>query len=78
MQDVEVRRDVQRAFNEKLKAKFARTVWSSGCRSWYQNENGTNSTIWPDFTFRYWWSTRQPDPHDFRFKLPEPVAPSLA
>lgn len=68
--DVEVRRKVQREFNAKLKAQLARTVWQSGCRSWYLNENGTNSTIWPGFTFSYWWKTRQPDPHDFAISVP--------
>ena len=57
---VDVKRDVQRRFNEQLQAQMKRTVWQSGCRSWYLNENGTNSTIWPGFTLGYWWKTRQP------------------
>jgi cation diffusion facilitator CzcD-associated flavoprotein CzcO len=69
--EVEVKVDVQRAFNARLKAKLAGTVWQSGCRSWYLNENGTNSTIWPGFTFSYWWKTRNPDPHDFKFRIPK-------
>lgn len=71
--EVEVRHNVQRAFNAKLKDKLAGSVWQSGCRSWYLNENGSNSTIWPGFTMSYWWQTRQPDPHDFRFMVPEPA-----
>lgn len=71
--EVEVRRDVQRAFNAKLKDMLARTVWQSGCRSWYLNENGSNSTIWPGYTFSYRWQTRQPDPHDFLIAVPEPT-----
>lgn len=70
-EEVEVRAAVQRAFNERLKVRLARTVWQSGCRSWYLNENGTNSTIWPGSTLSYWWQTRNPDPHDYVFKLPE-------
>jgi cation diffusion facilitator CzcD-associated flavoprotein CzcO len=76
-QEVEVRRDVQRGFNARLKAKLGGTVWQSGCRSWYLNPNGSNSSIWPDYTFSYWWQTRQPDPHHFTFKLPQAPAPSL-
>ena len=75
--EVEVRRDVQRAFNAKLKADMNRTVWQSGCHSWYLNENGTNSTIWPGFTVSYWWQTRQPDPHDFVIAVPGKVVPAL-
>lgn len=33
-------------------------MWSSGCQSWYQ-EDGYNATIWPHFTFQYWWQTRR-------------------
>jgi cation diffusion facilitator CzcD-associated flavoprotein CzcO len=69
--EVDVRRNVQQEFNKKLQAQMARTVWQSGCKSWYLNANGTNSTIWPDFTFRYWWRTRQPDPHDYVIGVPE-------
>jgi hypothetical protein len=76
--EVEVRRNVQQDFNAKLKKDMDRTVWQSGCHSWYLNENGTNSTIWPGFTLSYWWQTRQPDPHDFVIRLPEPAAAALA
>jgi len=76
--EVEVRRDVQRVFNTKLKADMNRTVWQSGCHSWYLNENGTNSTIWPGFTVSYWWQTRQPDPHDFMIAVPGKVVSALS
>jgi cation diffusion facilitator CzcD-associated flavoprotein CzcO len=66
--EVEVREDVQRDFNTALKAKMDRTVWKSGCRSWYLNENGTNSTIWPGFTVDYWWKTRRARRADFEIK----------
>ncbi|HTW35445.1 MAG TPA: NAD(P)/FAD-dependent oxidoreductase [Rhizomicrobium sp.] len=72
--EVEVRRNVQQEFNAKLKKDMDRTVWQSGCHSWYLNENGTNSTIWPGFTVSYWWRTRHPDPHDFVITAPEPAA----
>ncbi len=75
---VEVRRKVQQEFNAKLRKDMDRTVWQSGCHSWYLNENGTNSTIWPGFTVSYWWQTRHPDPHDFVIRLPEPAAAALA
>ncbi|MGB8365167.1 MAG: flavin-containing monooxygenase [Rhizomicrobium sp.] len=76
--EVDVKERVQRDFNSRLKARMDRTVWQSGCRSWYLNENGTNSTIWPDFSVSYWWQTRQPDPHDFKFVVPEPSASILS
>jgi hypothetical protein len=31
-----------------------RTVWNSGgCSSWYIDAKGRNTTIWPDFTWRF-------------------------
>lgn len=41
------------AFSAELDEKLTRTVWSSGCRSWYVTPDGRNATIWPDLTFRY-------------------------
>jgi hypothetical protein len=30
------------------------TVWvDGGCASWYLDATGRNSTLWPDFTWRY-------------------------
>jgi cation diffusion facilitator CzcD-associated flavoprotein CzcO len=62
---VEVKQPVQDAFNAELAAKMARTVWASGCKSWYLNADGSNSTLWPDFTVTYWWKTRAADKRDF-------------
>ncbi|HXL98518.1 MAG TPA: NAD(P)/FAD-dependent oxidoreductase [Rhizomicrobium sp.] len=63
--EVDVREDVQRDFNATLRTKMERTVWKSGCRSWYLNENGSNSVIWPGFTVDYWWKTRHARRADF-------------
>ncbi len=38
-----------------------RTVWSSGCTSWYQTADGRNPVNWPGFTFSYRWLTRRAD-----------------
>lgn len=41
--------------------KMKGTVWTSGgCKSWYIDETGRNSTLWPSFTFSFikkavWW-----------------------
>jgi cation diffusion facilitator CzcD-associated flavoprotein CzcO len=51
---VEVRQAVQEAYNVDLQSRMGRTVWNSGgCSSWYIDANGKNTTIWPDFTWRY-------------------------
>jgi cation diffusion facilitator CzcD-associated flavoprotein CzcO len=51
---VEVRREVQDAYNADIQRRMPGTVWNSGgCSSWYIDANGRNTTIWPDFTWRF-------------------------
>ena len=61
---LDVRADVQQASTERVQAKLAATVWSSGCQSWYLKD-GKNATLWPSFTFAYWWQARKLDPSHF-------------
>ena len=56
---LDVRRDVQRRFDDEIQGRLSRSVWSSGCKSWYLGPDGRNSTLWPGFTFAYWWRTRR-------------------
>ncbi len=56
-----VRPDVQATYNDELQQRLAGTVWLSGCNSWYLDENGRNSTLWPGFTFAYRRRTRHFD-----------------
>ncbi|QLY32828.1 flavin-containing monooxygenase [Nocardia huaxiensis] len=54
LKTVEVRKDVQDEFNTELQKKLQGTVWSTGgCASWYLDKHGNNTTLWPDFTFRF-------------------------
>ncbi|MEA2412189.1 MAG: hypothetical protein QOC77_2750 [Thermoleophilaceae bacterium] len=65
---VAVRQDVQDAYNERVQAALAGTVWNSGgCQSYYLDRNGTNSTIYP-------WTTIDLRRRTARFKLDEYVA----
>ena len=51
---VEVREEVQDAYNARLQKRLPQSVWNSGgCQSWYIDANGNNTTIWPDFTWRF-------------------------
>jgi cyclohexanone monooxygenase len=56
---IEVQAEVQRSFNEGLQAKISQTVWGSGCRSWYLNDQGRNTLLWPGATFSYRRLTRR-------------------
>jgi cation diffusion facilitator CzcD-associated flavoprotein CzcO len=50
---VNVRPEVQKKFVDNMQSRLKGTVWASGCKSWYVNESGKNTTLWPGFTFRY-------------------------
>jgi cation diffusion facilitator CzcD-associated flavoprotein CzcO len=54
LRTLEVRREVQDAYNETLQRKLASSVWmTGGCASWYLDAHGNNTVLWPDFTFRF-------------------------
>jgi len=44
---------VQQAFVGKVDKRMKGTVWTSGCKSWYLDATGRNSTLWPGFTFAF-------------------------
>jgi len=50
---VAVRPEVKTGFVDSMQSRLKGTVWASGCKSWYVNESGKNTTLWPGFTFRY-------------------------
>jgi cation diffusion facilitator CzcD-associated flavoprotein CzcO len=44
----------QSAYRELIAKKSRGTVWlAGGCASWYLDKHGHNTTLWPDFTFRF-------------------------
>jgi len=53
IRSLEVKRKVQDGYNAGLQQKLGNSVWQSGCKSWYVNEAGKNTTLWPGFTFRF-------------------------
>jgi cation diffusion facilitator CzcD-associated flavoprotein CzcO len=62
---IDVRPDVQRGFNTDLRERLRRTVWATGCTSWYREASGKITNNWPGFTFTYRKATRRPNPRDF-------------
>ena len=51
---VDVKAEALREYNDRLQAKVEGTVWQvGGCKSWYQNDAGRNTALWPDFTFNF-------------------------
>ena len=72
---VEVRPEAQDAYNAKLQSRMGRTVWNSGgCSSWYLDANGMNTTIYPDFTWRFRRETRRFDAGAYELTAPTAAA----
>ena len=64
---VDVKAESQDQFNRDIQRSLAKTVWQSGCKSWYQTEDGKNSSLWPGATFTYWARTLKPDYRHYDF-----------
>ena len=75
---LDVRADIQRSYNVALQEKIKKTVWSTGCDSWYQRDDGKNTTLWPSFTFSYMRRMNQFDPKDYVLSSPQLTRASLA
>lgn len=73
---LDVRADVQAAFNLWISALSKGTVWETGCHSWYTTA-GRNTNNWPTYPFQYRRQMRRFDPSDYEcayIAAPGPVA----
>jgi len=64
--EVDVKADQQQRFNDDLQQKLGNAVWSTGCKSWYVNDSGKNTTLWPGFTFDFRRKTAQFDAQNYQ------------
>jgi cation diffusion facilitator CzcD-associated flavoprotein CzcO len=65
---MEVKPQVQAAFNTDLQQRIAGSVWNAGgCKSWYLNAEGRNVSLWPGYTFTYRRKTRRVDEGAYDF-----------
>jgi len=67
---LEVKRARAGAFDAKIQGALARTVWQSGCNSWYVNEAGRNTVNWPGFTFTFRRATARLNLTDYHVSAP--------
>ena len=58
---LDVRSDVQDAFNSWVQSASRKSVWESGCHSWYTTPSGRNTNNWPSYTFMYRYRVRRFD-----------------
>ncbi|MPZ64338.1 MAG: SidA/IucD/PvdA family monooxygenase [Pseudonocardiaceae bacterium] len=71
IRSVEVRPGAQSAFVAEVAARTRHTVWATGgCASWYLDEAGHNTTLWPGFTSHFRRLTRRFDPDSYLLRAP--------
>jgi len=63
---LDLRPEVQTAYNAEVRSRLADSVWLEGCRSWYVNEAGRNTNNWPGLTLEYRRRTRNFKLVDYR------------
>jgi cyclohexanone monooxygenase len=62
---MDVRRDVQAAFNDELQRILGSTAWGSGCQNYFRHAAGRIVTQWPKPSRTYRWLTRRVRGGDF-------------
>ena len=55
----------QADFNRQLQDDLSKSVWASGCASWYVTADGKVQNNWSGFMLGYWKRTLRPDFDDF-------------
>jgi cation diffusion facilitator CzcD-associated flavoprotein CzcO len=76
---IEVREQVQRRYNEEIQHRLAPSVWNSGgCVSWYLDERGRNTAIWPGSTWPYRRRLQRFHAEDYELRRRAPAKPLAA
>ncbi|WP_425832722.1 flavin-containing monooxygenase [Streptomyces fractus] len=76
---LDARETAVRGWNNRVQDRMKRTVWNTGgCNSWYLDENGVNTTVWPGTTTEFRHATRHVDVGEYEVvRAPaEPAAPT--
>lgn len=64
---LDLKPDVQQNYNLFLHENFQKTVWASGCKSWYVNAKGKNTTLYPRLTVSFRRETKRLDNREYDF-----------
>ncbi|HEX2410205.1 MAG TPA: NAD(P)/FAD-dependent oxidoreductase [Solirubrobacteraceae bacterium] len=62
---IEVRPEALERYNAALDRRLDRSVWNTGCASWYLDANGRNAALWPDWTWRFRRRVARLDPAEY-------------
>jgi cation diffusion facilitator CzcD-associated flavoprotein CzcO len=59
---LEVRDEVVKEYGDRLEKEMEGTVWTAGhCASWYLDDTGRNTTLWPSFSYKFRRNTKEFD-----------------
>jgi cation diffusion facilitator CzcD-associated flavoprotein CzcO len=73
---LEPRQEAQAAYVAEIQKRMSGTVWTAGgCASWYLDRRGRNSTLWPDFTWRFRRRVARLDPGEYLMSGPRRAGP---
>jgi cation diffusion facilitator CzcD-associated flavoprotein CzcO len=62
----EVKPEAVERYNDELQRQLEGTVWTAGhCQSWYLDDTGRNTTLWPSFSYAFRRRTRRFDPEAY-------------
>lgn len=54
LETLDVTPQAEQRWNDGIQRRMKGTVWTEGgCESWYLDRNGLNTSLWPDFSFRF-------------------------
>jgi cation diffusion facilitator CzcD-associated flavoprotein CzcO len=66
LRTIDLKPEAMAAWTAEMAAKASGTVWNSGgCASWYLDEEGRNTVIWPDQTYRFVQRTKRFDAENY-------------
>jgi cation diffusion facilitator CzcD-associated flavoprotein CzcO len=64
---VTVRPEAEERWNSAIQQALQKTVWATGCKSWYKDERGHIFSLWPHSTTRFMREMRKAPLDEFRF-----------
>jgi hypothetical protein len=71
------RAEAQASWNGEVQKRMRGTVWTAGgCASWYLDAAGRNTTLWPDFSFRFLRELARFDPAEYELAPLRPASPA--
>ncbi len=74
---IEIRREAAQRFDRELREALAKTVWHTGCTSWYVDENGNDPSQWPWLWTTYRRRTEQLEPGAYELSSAPAMAAAL-